>query len=128
MIVGPDAATCAVIAAVVTPLAAGSMELHWQLTIMMTAMTGAWCLLASRFRLGALADLLSRPILSGLLNGVAVTIIVDQIGKVLGFGTPPAQLIERIYALPGNILHSDWPTMGISLLTLAMLVGLKAAA
>ncbi len=40
LIVGPDAATCAVIAAVVTPLAAGSMELHWQLTIMMTAMTG----------------------------------------------------------------------------------------
>ncbi len=125
LIVGPDAATCAVIAAVVTPLAAGSMELHWQLTIMMTAMTGGWCLLASRFRLGALADLLSRPILSGLLNGVAVTIIVDQIGKVLGFGTPPAQLIERIYALPGNILHSDWPTMGISLLTLTMLVGVK---
>ncbi len=41
LIVGPDAATCAVIAAVVTPLAAGNMERHWQLTIMMTAMMGA---------------------------------------------------------------------------------------
>ncbi|MFC0225845.1 SulP family inorganic anion transporter [Serratia aquatilis] len=125
LIVGPDAATCAVIAAVVMPLSAGNMELHWQLTIMMTAMTGFWCLLASRFRLGALADLLSRPILSGLLNGVAVTIIVAQIGRVLGFGTPSAQLIERLYALPGNLLHSEWLTMGISLLTLVILVGVK---
>ncbi|OAH29109.1 SulP family inorganic anion transporter [Serratia marcescens] len=113
LIVGPDAATCAVIAAVVTPLAAGNMERHWQLTIMMTAMMGGWCLLASRFKLGALADLLSRPILSGLLNGVAITIIVDQIGKVLGFTVRPAQLIERIYALPGNLLHSDWLTMAV---------------
>lgn len=125
LIVGPDAATCAVIAAVVTPLAAGNMERHWQLTIMMTAMMGAWCLLASRFKLGALADLLSRPILSGLLNGVAITIMVDQIGKVLGFGVPPAQLIERIYALPGNLMHSDWLTMAVSLLTLVTLLGFK---
>ncbi|AHY07723.1 SulP family inorganic anion transporter [Serratia plymuthica] len=125
LIVGPDAATCAVIAAVVTPLAAGNMERHWQLTIMMTAMMGAWCLLASRFKLGALADLLSRPILSGLLNGVAITIMVDQIGKVLGFGVHPAQLIERIYALPGNLMHSDWLTMAVSLLTLVTLLGFK---
>ncbi|QNQ52387.1 SulP family inorganic anion transporter [Serratia liquefaciens] len=125
LIVGPDAATCAVIAAVVTPLAAGNMERHWQLTIMMTAMMGAWCLLASRFKLGALADLLSRPILSGLLNGVAITIMVDQIGKVLGFGMHPAQLIERIYALPGNLMHSDVLTMAVSLLTLVTLVGFK---
>ncbi|CAI0932400.1 Probable sulfate transporter Rv1739c/MT1781 [Serratia liquefaciens] len=125
LIVGPDAATCAVIAAVVTPLAAGNMERHWQLTIMMTAMMGAWCLLASRFKLGALADLLSRPILSGLLNGVAITIMVDQIGKVLGFGMHPAQLIERIYALPGNLMHSDVLTMAVSLLTLVTLIGFK---
>jgi high affinity sulfate transporter 1 len=125
LIVGPDAATCAVIAAVVTPLAAGNMERHWQLTIMMTAMMGAWCLLASRFKLGALADLLSRPILSGLLNGVAITIMVDQIGKVLGFGVHPAQLIERIYALPVNLMHSDVLTMAVSLLTLVTLIGFK---
>lgn len=40
LIVGPDAATCAVIAAVVTPLAAGDPTRHWQLVMTMTAMTG----------------------------------------------------------------------------------------
>lgn len=95
LIVGPDATTCAVIAAVVFPLSAGNPELHWQLTIIMTLMMGGWCLLASKFRLGALADLLSHPILTGLLNGVAVTIIVGQLGKVLGIKLDEAQVIEK---------------------------------
>lgn len=125
LIVGPDAATCAVIAAVITPLAAGNAELHWQLAIVMTLMMGTWCLIASRFRLGAIADLLSRPILSGLLNGVALTIIVNQISKVFGFSSSSSELIERIYALPSNLASSHWPTVGISLLTLLCLFGVR---
>src|SRR5690606_9252950 len=85
LIVGPDAATCAVIAAVVTPLAAGDATRHWQLVMTMTAMTGIWCLVASRFKLGVLADFLSRPILLGLLNGVAITIMVGQLSSIFGF-------------------------------------------
>ncbi|KEY60003.1 SulP family inorganic anion transporter [Serratia sp. DD3] len=127
LIVGPDAATCAVIAAVVTPLAAGNSELHWQLTIIMTLMMGTWCLIASRFKLGAIADLLSHPILHGLLNGVALTIIVNQISKIFGFPAPSSELIERIYALPNNLLNSHWPTIGVSLLTLLILLGVHRA-
>lgn len=47
----------------------------------MTAMTGIWCLIASRLKLGMLADFLSRPILMGLLNGVAITIMVGQLSR-----------------------------------------------
>lgn len=78
LIVGPDATTCAVIAAVVVPLAAGNPELHWQLTIIMTLMMGGWCLLASKFRLGVLADQLSHPILTvqevPFLVGIFITV------------------------------------------------------
>lgn len=125
LIVGPDATTCAVIAAVVFPLSAGNPELHWQLTIVMTLMMGGWCLLASKFRLGALADLLSHPILTGLLNGVAVTIIVGQLGKVLGITLDEAQVIEKIMALPGRLSGSHLLTIGVSLLTLGILMAIK---
>lgn len=40
LMIGPDAATCAVIAAVVTPLAAGDPVRHWQLVVVLTLMTG----------------------------------------------------------------------------------------
>ncbi len=53
--------TCAVIAAVVTPLAAGDPTRQWQLVMTMTAMTGFWCLIASRFKLGVLADFSPAP-------------------------------------------------------------------
>ena len=125
LIVGPDATTCAVIAAVVVPLSAGNPELHWQLTIVMTVMMGGWCLLASKFRLGALADLLSHPVLTGLLNGVAVTIIVGQLGKVLGITLDEEQVIEKIIALPGRLSEIHLLTLGISILTLAILIAIK---
>ncbi|GAA3534012.1 SulP family inorganic anion transporter [Zobellella aerophila] len=122
LIVGPDAATCAVIAAVVTPLAAGDATRHWQLVMTMTAMTGFWCLIASRFKLGVLADFLSRPILMGLLNGVAITIIVGQLSKVLGFTFDQRHLIERIAESLGYFSRIHLPTLGISLLTLVLLL------
>ncbi|NHX33455.1 SulP family inorganic anion transporter, partial [Escherichia coli] len=42
LIIGPDAATCAVIAAAVAPLAMGDETVRWQLIIVMSFMTGVW--------------------------------------------------------------------------------------
>ncbi|GGB33182.1 sodium-independent anion transporter [Oceanisphaera marina] len=122
LIVGPDAATCAVIAAVVTPLAAGDAVRHWQLVMTMTAMTGFWCLIASRLKLGVLADFLSRPILMGLLNGVAITIIVGQLSSVFGFTFAQSGLIERLLAVPDYGPQIHFTTLGFSLLTLAVML------
>ncbi len=122
LIVGPDAATCAVIAAVVTPLAAGDATRHWQLVMTMTAMTGFWCLLASRFKLGVFADFLSRPILMGLLNGVAITIMVGQLSKILGFTFDERYLIERIMSGTNYLARTHLPTLAMSLFTLLILL------
>ncbi|OTA15154.1 putative sulfate transporter YchM [Xenorhabdus vietnamensis] len=125
LIVGPDAATCAVIAATVVPLAHGNEHVRWQLAIIMTLMTGFWCILASHFRLGAFADFLSRPILKGFINGVAITIIADQLAKVFGLSGLPEELIERLIALPHELLESHWPTVGMSIITLLVLLSVR---
>lgn len=122
LIVGPDAATCAVIAAVVTPLAMGDPSRHWQLVMTMTAMTGFWCLIASRLKLGVLADFLSSPILMGLLNGVAITIIVGQLSSVFGFTYTEHGLIERVLAAPDYVSQVHLATLGFSLLTLVVML------
>lgn len=125
LIVGPDTATCAVVAAVVIPLSANDPILRWQLVIVLTIMIGLWCLIAGKLRLGALADLLSRPILIGLLNGISITIIIDQIAKVCGFKYDYANFFERLISLPMKILEIHIGTLIISLLTLAILISLK---
>ena len=125
LIVGPDTATCAVVAAVVIPLAADNPILRWQLVIVLTIMVGLWCIVAGKLRLGSLADLLSRPILIGLLNGISLTIIIDQIAKVCGFKYDNAIFFERILSLPFKITDIHFATAIVSILTLAILISLK---
>ncbi|AWK42231.1 STAS domain-containing protein [Photorhabdus laumondii subsp. laumondii] len=125
LIVGPDAATCAVIAAAVAPLVFGNEDVRWQLTIVMTLMTGIWCVLASHFRLGAFADFLSKPILKGLMNGVALTIIVDQLAKVFGFAGVPMGLIERVIALPAKLMSTHLPTLAMSVAMVLILLTVR---
>ncbi|MGG4662723.1 SulP family inorganic anion transporter [Providencia vermicola] len=125
LIIGPDAATCAVIAAAVAPLAMGDENVRWQLIIVMSLMTGIWCLIAARFRLGTFADFLSRPILQGLLNGVALTIVVSQMGKIFGITTLPAGFIERLIAFPQSIAQTHIPTLLVAVATLAITLIIK---
>ncbi|MBB1267996.1 SulP family inorganic anion transporter [Shewanella sp. SR44-3] len=125
LIVGPDAATCAVIAAVVTPLAAGDALKHWQLVMTMTVMTGFWCLIASRFKLGVLADFLSKPILMGLLNGVAITIIVGQFSKIFGFDFDEKYLLERLGGVPTYLAKTHIPTLLMAILTVIVYFAMK---
>src|ERR1700744_6204859 len=104
LIVNPDAAVCAMIAAAVAPLAGGDAQLYWSLAVTVTFLAGLFCIAASFLKLGAMADFLSKPILIGFLNGVAISICRGQAGKVLGFAIESKrvipQLIEIIQKLP----------------------------
>ena len=97
LMVNPDAASCAILASAVTPLAGGDPSLYLSLATALTLFTGVLCLLASAFRLGAMAYFLSKPILVGFLNGIALSIFLGQIGKVLGFQIEPAGFCRNFW-------------------------------
>jgi len=122
LIVNPDAATCAMIAATLAPLAAGNSEILLPLSVVLAIFTGLFCIAASFLRLGFLADFLSRPILIGFLNGVAISIFLGQIGKVFGFSTEShgilASLIEFVKKLP----QTHWPTLAVGVLAIAVML------
>jgi high affinity sulfate transporter 1 len=125
LIVGPDAATCAMIAATLAPLApTGSDEYH-ALAETLTLLTGVFCIVAGRFRLGLMADFLSRPILIGLLNGVAVTIIVGQLGKLTGLSLKGRDAISQVLSLVAQLGQSDLATVLVSIVTLIVFFGLR---
>ena len=85
MIVNPDAAACAIIAATVAPLAANDSARYDDLSVVLTVLVGLLCIAGGAVRLGFIANFLSRPILTGYLNGIALTIIVGQLGALFGF-------------------------------------------
>jgi high affinity sulfate transporter 1 len=71
-------------ASTIAPLAVGDPHRYAALAAALALIVGAVCLVARAARLGFLADLLSRPVLVGYLAGVAVIMIVGQLGTVTG--------------------------------------------
>ncbi|MGZ4507916.1 MAG: SulP family inorganic anion transporter [Blastococcus sp.] len=82
--VGPESTTALMTAAVVGPIAAGDPGRYATLAAALAVVVGGLCLLARLARLGVLAELLSKPVLVGYLAGIAVLMIVSQLGKVTG--------------------------------------------
>ncbi|TVR63004.1 MAG: sulfate permease [Candidatus Competibacteraceae bacterium] len=121
LMVNPDAAACAMIAAAVAPLAVGDVELYASLAIMLTLFTGLFCIAASFLRLGALADFLSKPILVGFLNGVAISILLGQIGKLFGFPIESGGIIPRLLEFIAKLPQTHGPTLAVGLGSFAVL-------
>jgi len=117
LIVGPDAATCAMITAALTPLAAadGNPVYYHALAVSLTLFTGFFCILAGRFHLGFLADLLSRSILIGLMNGVAISIIVGQLGKVFGVNVAGKNVVRQLILFFSQARGLHLPTLLLSI-------------
>ena len=121
LMVNPDAATCAMIAAAITPLAAGDAELYLSLSITLTFLTGLVCIAASFFSLGALADFLSKPILTGFLNGIAISIFLGQVGKLFGFSIESQGIVPRLFEIFSKLPQTHLPTLAVGAGSFAVL-------
>lgn len=122
LIVGPDAATCALVASALAPLAAGDAGLYLSLSVALAGLTGVFCILASFIRLGALADFLSKPILVGFLNGVSLHILTGQLGKLAGVSIDAPGVLGPLVQLIAQHADYHWPTLMVGLITFAVLM------
>ena len=112
LIVNPDAATCAIFAATVLPLAGGDADALRSLSMALAVLTGLLCIAAGIFRLGFLADFLGKPILVGYLNGVAISIFLGQIGKVFGFSMQSRGITPRLIEFAGKLHYASADAYG----------------
>ena len=91
------------IAAIVAPLAAGDQALYTSLAVSLAVLTGLACACAGLFRLGFLADFLGKPVLVGFMNGIAISIVLGQIGKVFGFPIESSRVLPRLFEFASNL-------------------------
>ena len=124
LMVGPDAATCIMVAASLGHLSGGDPERYLALMVVLTLMTGILYVIAGFLRLGFIANFLSHPILVGFLNGIALLIIVGQVPKLLGYSGEAtdffAKLVEPIDKV--DQIHLPTLALGLGLLVLLLLV------
>ena len=84
LVVGPMSATAALSGAAVADLQPTSTADVVVLTSVLAIVTGVMGLLAGALRLGFLAGFVSEPVLKGFIVGLALTIIMGQVPKLLG--------------------------------------------
>ena len=122
LMVGPDAATAAMVAAAITPLAAGDPQRLVDLSMIIAIMVGLFSIVAGLARAGFIASFLSRPILVGYLNGIGLSLLVGQLGKLFGYEAATSGFVAGILALLENLLHIHWPTLILGSLSLLLMV------
>jgi high affinity sulfate transporter 1 len=128
LIMAPDAATCAIVAATVIPLAGSDSLRYVSLSMTLAMITGVFCIVAGAIRLGFLTNFLARPILTGYLNGIALSIISGQLGKLFGFAIEPAGFFRLFARFISNIERTHVLTLVVGTATFAMLRILRRVA
>jgi high affinity sulfate transporter 1 len=122
LIIGPDAATCALVAAAVAPIARGNQTLYESMSVTLALLAGILCIAASFLKLGALADFLSKPILVGFLNGIALSIMLGQVGKILGYQITAEGIIPRLLEFVRKLGLTNRLTLAVGLGTFVVLL------
>lgn len=120
--VGPESTTALMTAVAIAPLAGGDPARYAALAAMLALIVGVICVLGWVARLGVIADLLSRPVLVGYMAGIAVVMIVSQLGKVTRVPVHGDSVLEDLRSFIDHIGQLHLPTLGLAGAVLAFLL------
>ncbi|MGW1926873.1 SulP family inorganic anion transporter, partial [Streptomyces massasporeus] len=109
-------------AAGLTVVTAELIQLYgWRTTCAITVLAGLTQLGLSALRVARSALAVSPAIVHGMLAGIGVTIALAQLHIVLG-STPQSSAVDNVLALPAQLAHIHPAALGISALTVAVLL------
>ncbi len=124
LVLGPDSSVSPLIFAAIAPLvvAADDPETAIALAGMMAVMVGLILIGLGVGKLGFVADLLSKEVQVGYMNGLAVTIFVGQLPKLSGFSTDADGFVAEIEAFIDGFSERNQTALWLGLITLAVLL------
>ncbi|MHB2165799.1 SulP family inorganic anion transporter [Alsobacter sp. R-9] len=126
MVLGPDSALAPIILGTVLALAPGDPARAVAVAGAVAVVAGSICVVAGLARLGFVTELLSKPIRYGYMNGIALTVILDQLPKLLGLAVraehPVGTLRALASAMAGGELRPAAAGLGIGLLLLILVL------
>jgi SulP family sulfate permease len=120
--VGPESTTALMTAAAIGALATTGSDEYADLAAALCLVVAGLCLLGWLGRLAFLAELLSRPVLVGYMAGVALIMIVSQLGKLTGIDVAADGLLPELGYVLRHLDVVQVPTLTLGLLTLAVML------
>lgn len=125
LVAAADSATAAILAGtLVTVAALGSPE-YVSLTSTVALAVAAMLVIARLFRLGFLADFLSRSALIGFLTGVGIQVAIGELAGLIGLpkeGHGPLGQLASVFQRLGD---AHYATLALSVAVLVVIVGFK---
>lgn len=115
LIVGPDAATITVVAAVLAAMPGLAAADRPTVAAMLALVVGGFYFGARLLKLDVLSTFLSRPILVGFFAGISLSIIVGQLKRVTGVDIESDGLIAPVVELIRKAGSIHWPSLTLAL-------------
>ena len=95
---------------------------YFALAAALALMVGVLLVAAGIFRLGWIADLLSIPVTTGFLAGIAAHIVLSQMPGVLGLPAPDGMMLQRFAILASQLADTNLLTLAIGVGVLAVIL------
>jgi sulfate permease, SulP family len=124
LVVAADSATAAIFSASLSHMAKPASEAYMSLVALVALLTAGFLLLARIFKLGFLADFLSRTVLVGFLTGVGFQVGIAMLGDMFGLEVPSHRTLIQVQQILHGLPGINLPTLGLSaLVTGSILLG-----
>jgi SulP family sulfate permease len=122
LIIGPEGSISALVAASILPLAAAGSEEAAELAAALALFVGVLFVVGFVARLGWIADYFSRPVLIGYIHGVAIVLVISQLGKVLGLDIGERDPLPQLREVIGDLGNTQGTTLAVGALSLGALL------
>lgn len=124
LVASPDAAAAALVASSIGGLAAAGSESYATMALAQAIICGVLFVLLAVFKLGFLANFLSKPILVGFVGGLALDILVSQIAKMLGVSIDSGgEFVAKVAGLIGGLGTANGWSILIAAVAVLILLG-----
>ncbi len=128
LVVAADSATAAIFSSSLSPMAAPASAHYMALVSLVALLTAGLLLVARIFRLGFLADFLSRTVVTGFLTGVGFQVGIAMLGDMLGVEASSRYSLVRLWEIANGLPRLNVPTLVLSSIVAgSILVGKRFA-
>src|SRR5512137_2997742 len=93
--------------------------------VTITFLTGLILLIMAVLRLGLLANFISYPVMKGFLFGLALTIIIGQVPKLLGIEKGEGNFFQQLWSIISSLGHTSQVTLVLSIIAVIILYVLE---